>query len=78
MHGNASTAYFVSVYGKTSNLEDRATIFGELMTMQNCTSFMNAGYPINEKAKLIANQIDQYYASVNSVNTEYWERCIQF
>ena len=78
MYGNASTAYFVSVYGKTSNLEDRATIFGELMTMQNCTSFMNAGYPINEKAKLIANQIDQYYASVNSVNTEYWERCIQF
>ena len=78
MYGNASTAYFVSVYGKTSNLEDRATIFGELMTMQNCTGFMNAGYPINEKAKLIANQIDQYYASVNSVNTEYWERCIQF
>ena len=78
MYGNASTAYFVSVYGKTSNLEDRATIFGELMTMQNCASFMNTGYPINEKAKLIANQIDQYYASVNSVNTEYWERCIQF
>lgn len=67
--------YFASNYGQTNYLEDRATIFKDMM------SSFGKGYedndPINKKANLIAKQLETYFPSVASSNDRYWERTIK-
>jgi hypothetical protein len=75
---NAAGAYFMSSYGKTNFMEDRATIFSDMMTRGSCPAYYTKGYPLNEKARSISEQIDANFNTVNSNTTEYWERCVAF
>ena len=75
---NAATSYFMSSYSKTNFMEDRATIFSDMMTRATCPAYYTNGYPLNEKAKSIAQQIDNNFITVNAETTEFWERCIAY
>lgn len=69
-----NNAYFLSNYAQTNWLEDRATLFGDAMTMTSKRSCYTVGTPLYNKMKLISEQIDKYYTSVNGTGTQYWER----
>lgn len=69
-----NNAYFLSNYAQTNWLEDRATLFGDAMTMTSKRSCYTVGTPLYNKMKLISEQIDKYYTSVNGAGTQYWER----
>ncbi|MBQ8157383.1 hypothetical protein IJ102_03300 [Candidatus Saccharibacteria bacterium] len=75
---NAANAYFISSYGKTNYLEDRATIYSDMVTRGSCPAYYTKGYPLNEKAKSIAQQIESNYATVSPNTTEFWERCVAY
>ena len=75
---NPTNAYFISTYGKTNYLEDRATIFADMVTRGSCPAYYAKGYPLNEKAKSIAQQIESHVGVVSPNTTEYWERCIAY
>lgn len=67
-------SYFLSNYAQTNWREDRATLFGDMMTRVSKRSCYTIGTPLYNKMKLISEQIDKYYDCVNSSTTEYWER----
>ena len=75
---NAATAYFISSYGKTSYMEDRATIFSDMMTRGTCPAYYTKGYPLNEKARSISEQIQLNFNTVSPNTTEFWERCVAY
>ena len=63
-------AYFLSVYGKTNYLEDRAVLFSDMMTRTTKRPYYNDGTPLNKKAKLINDQLHKYY---NCVSKSKWK-----
>ena len=67
-------AYFVSKYGKTNYLEDRAVIFAELMFRTYTKDCYAKNTPINKKAKLISSQIKEYFNILSSEERYYWDR----
>lgn len=69
-----NNSYFLTNYAQTNWREDRATLFGDMMTRVSKRSCYTADTPLYNKMKLISEQIDTYYTSVNSSTTEYWER----
>ena len=69
----SSDSYFVNDYAQVSATEDRASTF-EYMMSSNKPSCLNDGKPIYLKAKYMSDLIDAFMDSVNSDNTEYWER----
>lgn len=73
---NAPGAYFINDYSQTNYREDRATLFADMMTRFLKKSYMNEGEPILLKMRRIAEELDIYFAAVNSTNKEYWERLI--
>lgn len=68
--------YFLSSYAKTNHLEDRATIFADMMFRTLKKDYYSKGNPINEKAKLISNQLSDNFNSVSNNKNEYWNRHI--
>ena len=69
-------AYFLSTYGKTNYLEDRAVLFSDMMTRTTKRPYYNDGTPLNKKAKLINDQLHKYYNCVSASVREHWERFI--
>ncbi len=72
---NYNTHYFISSYSKRNYLEDRGVLFADMMTSIYKKSYYNNGEPINEKAKLISDQLKQQFNSITS-NSNYWDRYI--
>ena len=73
---NVYNAYFLSVYGKTNYLEDRAVIFSDLMSRSFTKDCYEDGTPINKKARLISSQIKSYFSTLSSTEKYYWDRFI--
>lgn len=71
-NGN-NNSYFLTNYAQTNYKEDRATLFGDLMTRPYKRPCYNSGYPMYNKIKLLAEQIDEGFVTVTSSNTEQWE-----
>ncbi len=67
-------AYFLSAYGKTNYLEDRAVIFSDLMTRTFTKDYYADGTPINRKAKLISSQIKEHFKTLSNTGRYYWDR----
>ncbi len=67
--------YFVSKYAKSAYNEDRAEIFSNLMYRSYAPAYLKAGQPINEKAKVITNQINQNFNSASSGNNR-WDKLV--
>ncbi len=67
-------AYFLSTYGKTNYLEDRAVIFSDLMTRTFTKDYYADGTPINKKAKLISSQIKEHFNTLSNTERYYWDR----
>lgn len=65
---------FVSKYGKSSNKEDKAEIFADLMFRSYQKDYMKSGYCINEKAKKLALILRNYFYS----SAPSWERWISW
>ena len=73
---SVDNAYFLSTYGKTNYLEDRAVLFSDMMSRTTKRPYYNDGTPINKKAKLINDQLHKYYNCVSKSAKEHWERFI--
>ena len=67
-------AYFLSAYGKTNYLEDRAVIFSDLMTRTFAKDYYDDDTPINKKAKLISSQIKEHFNTLSNTGRYYWDR----
>ena len=67
-------AYFLSAYGKTNYLEDRAEIFSDLMTRTFTKDYYADSTPINKKAKLISSQIKEHFNTLSNTGRYYWDR----
>ena len=70
-------AYFVSKYGKTNYLEDRAVIFAELMFRTYTKDCYAKNTPINKKANFISSQIKEHFSILKSTKKYYWDRFIK-
>ena len=73
---SVNNAYFLSAYGKTNYLEDRAVIFSDLMTRTFAKDYYDDGTPINKKAKLISSQIKEHFNTLSNTERYYWDRFI--
>ena len=71
---SVDNAYFLSAYGKTNYLEDRAVLFSDMMTRTIKKPFYNDGTPINKKAKLISAQIKEHFNTLSNTGRYYWDR----
>lgn len=71
---SVDNAYFLSAYGKTNYLEDRAVIFSDLMTRTFAKDYYDDGTPINKKAKLISSQIKEHFNTLSNTGRYYWDR----
>lgn len=67
-------AYFLSAYGKTNYLEDRAVIFSDLMTRTFTKDYYADSTPINKKAKLISSQIKEHFNTLSNTGRYYWDK----
>ena len=74
----STPAYFLSAYSKSNYKEDRAVIFADMMFRSLKKDYYTQGNPINEKAKLISNQLDRYFDCVSNSVKEHWERFIEW
>lgn len=73
---DVNNAYFLSSYGKTNYLEDRAVIFAELMFRTYTRDCYAEGKPLNKKARLISKQIKEHFKILNPNGKYYWDRFI--
>ena len=71
---SVDNAYFLSAYGKTNYLEDRAVLFSDMMTRTIKKPFYDDGTPINKKAKLISSQIKEHFNTLSNTGRYYWDR----
>ena len=73
-----SNYYFINAYAQQHVLEDRASLFEDLMARpyinSDCYTELS---PLRQKAKLISEQIDRAYNSVSSSTYKHWERFIK-
>jgi hypothetical protein len=74
----ANPYYFISAYAKSNYLEDRAVIFEDLMFRSLKKEYYTKDNPINEKAKIISQQLTAYFDCVSDGVTEHWERFIAY
>lgn len=70
---NQDNQYFVTKYSKTSEKEDRAEIFAEIMTFKSKPEYLYAGSNINKKAKYITNIMTDSLTDENN-SYFYWNR----
>lgn len=74
----SNQAYFLSAYSKSNYKEDRAVLFADMMYRSLKKDYYSLGNPINEKAKVISNQLEKYFDCVSSSTNEYWGRFIEW
>lgn len=74
---DVKNAYFVSKYGKTNYLEDRAVIFAELMFRTYTKDCYAKNTPINKKVNFISSQIKEHFSILKSTEKYYWDRFIK-
>ena len=74
----SNPAYFLSAYSKSDYKEDRAVLFSDMIFRTLKKDYYTKGNPINEKAKVISNQLEKYFDCVSSSTTETWERFIEY
>lgn len=67
-------SYFVSKYSKTSEKEDRAEVFAELMTQKTKPLYFNKNEHIYKKAKYISDIISQNLTFNESTDKLYWNK----
>lgn len=70
----SSDTYFVTKYAKTSEKEDRAETFAELMTISSRPKYLNSGENIRKKADLISQVIGKNIPGAKNSSTLYWNR----
>ena len=49
-----------------------------MMIRGTCPAYYTKGYPLNEKARSIAEQIELNFNTVSQNTTEFWERCVAY
>ena len=74
----SNPAYFLSAYSKSNYKEDRAVLFSDMMSRSLKKDYYSLGNPINEKAKVISNQLEKYFNCVSNSTNEYWSRFIEW
>ena len=74
----ANPYYFISAYAKSNYKEDRAVIFEDLMFRSLKKEYYTKDNPINEKAKIISQQLTTYFYCVSYSVTEHCERFIAY
>ena len=74
----SNPAYFLSAYSKSDYKEDRAVLFSDMIFRTLKKDYYTKGNPINEKTKVISNQLEKYFDCVSSSTTETWERFIEY
>lgn len=68
-------AYFVSIYSKVSDKEDRAEVFADTMISPNMPLYYNDNLgAIKNKMNLISNVMKHCFYSVEYNNSIYWTR----
>lgn len=70
---NKNDMFFVTKYSKTSEKEDRAEIFAEIMTFKIKPEYLAVGSNINKKAQYITDIMTDNLKSTNSTSF-YWNR----
>ena len=74
----SNPAYFLSAYSKSDYKEDRAVLFSDMIFRTLKKDYYTKGNPINEKAKVISNQLEKYFDCVSNSTIETWERFIEY
>lgn len=74
---NNNTSYFVSIYSKSKYSEDRAEVFADMMFRWATRPYYTKGNPINEKARIINEQLEKYFDSVVDSRKAHWGRFVQ-
>lgn len=69
--------YFVTRYAKTTEKEDRAETFSDLMRGQEKPYYYKNGYAINDKANVLSTILEDKFISVKNSVIEHWERFIK-
>lgn len=69
-------AYFLSAYAKTNYKEDRAVLFENMMFRTVKKDYYVKGNPINEKSRVISEQLSTYFDCVKDNVQEHWERFV--
>lgn len=77
LDNNNNTSYFVSVYSKSKYSEDRAEVFADMMFRWATRPYYTKGNPINEKARIINEQLEKYFDSVVDSRKAHWGRFVQ-
>lgn len=73
VYNGQSGAYFVTMYAKYSEKEDRAETFAEMMTANRMEIFFNEGEYIKSKIDLIVNVLKNTFETVRLKESLAWE-----
>lgn len=73
VYNGQSGAYFVTLYAKYSEKEDRAETFAEMMTANRMELFFNEGEYIKSKIDLISSVLRNTFQTVRFENNLAWE-----
>ena len=75
---NTRDSYFVSIYSKVSDKEDRAEVFANNMIVDSIPSYYNDNTgAIKNKMMLISNALDTSFYSINNRTSNYWTRFLK-
>lgn len=67
-------SFFLNNYAQTSFLEDRAVLFGDIMSNSVGSDCYIYGTPLYKKMELLTVQIDYYFDCVDFTSLPYWSR----
>lgn len=74
---NTERAYFVTIYAKSLDKEDRAETFADMMLKDEKPVYYNTGEMIGKKAEYIASVLYKSFNSVKQCKDQlYWKRFI--
>lgn len=73
VYNGQSGAYFVTLYAKYSEKEDRAETFAEMMTANRLEIFFNEGEHIKSKIDLISSVLRNTFTTVRVEDSLAWE-----
>ena len=73
VYNGQSGAYFVTIYAKYSEKEDRAETFAEMMTANRMEIYFNEGENIKSKINLIIKVLNETFKTVRNEEVLAWE-----
>lgn len=71
---NNVNSFFLNNYAQTNHLEDRAVLFGDIMSDSVGSNCYVVGTPLYKKMEVLVSQLDYYFDCVDSSNLPYWSR----